>query len=87
MHDSGTQKYPRTCKVLIYPHTDASQPLLTGQLLSFQLLFVQFESEKLVEKAGPHQIRESRHQHRTSSDVDGGVQVSVQRLHDFIDAG
>jgi len=52
----------------------------------FQLLLLQFESERLPHKAGSPQILGSRPGHQISPDVDGGVEVSVHEYHSFIAA-
>jgi len=42
---------------------------------------VHFEFERQPQKVGSCQFRRYRFQHRTSSDIDGGAQVSVHELH------
>jgi len=61
---------------------------LTGCLLSV-LVFIQahFEPEMLPHKIASSQLRGFRLQYHISSDIDGGVQVSVHERPGCIDDG
>jgi len=50
----------------------------------FQLLPVQFDPEGLPHKAGSRQSQGSSLQHRISTDIDGGFEVSVHKFHAFL---
>jgi len=64
--------------------TSLFEPVACSRL---QLHRVRFESEGLAQEIRSRQRVGPNFQHHTSSDIDGGVKVSVHELHAFIAAG
>lgn len=85
--------YPRECRLRMVdgnPVTGASQRFLFGGFLFVSVsprARAHFEPERLPHDEGSRQLLGPRLEHRTLSDIDGSVEVSVHELPAFIACG
>jgi hypothetical protein len=69
----------------IFAHSRMPQPFSTDILLSGSVSIpVHLEPDMLPQKSGSRQLPGSCLQHRTSSDIDDGAEISVRELHAFL---